>query len=63
MIGARVNSAVRQVELPMLRTYRLWFEHARKCADCKNVRKAQQGCGSGRELWNAYRLAYAGGDR
>jgi hypothetical protein len=67
MSGARstkVSAAVRQAELPMLRTYRLWHEHTRKCADgCKSVRKAQDGCESGRELWASYRHAYAGGDR
>lgn len=63
MTGARVSAAVRQAELPMLRDYRLWFEHTRKCADCKRVRKAQDGCDSGRELWDTYRHAYAGGDR
>jgi hypothetical protein len=66
MTGARstrVSAAVRQAELPMLRAYRLWFEHTRRCADCKNARKAQDGCESGRELWNAYHRAYAGGDR
>ncbi|MFI1355241.1 hypothetical protein ACH4TV_16970 [Streptomyces sp. NPDC020898] len=60
--NARVQVAVRQAELPMLRAYRLWHEHTRKCADgCRNVRKAQDGCESGRDLWDAYRRAYAGG--
>lgn len=59
--GTRVNSAVRQAELPMLHAYRLWFEHTRKCAGCKGVRKAQDGCESGLELWGAYHRAYAGG--
>ncbi|MDW4907157.1 hypothetical protein RB628_17830 [Streptomyces sp. ADMS] len=55
---------MRQAELPMLRAYRLWHEHTRKCVDgCKRVRKAQDGCESGRELWASYRHAYAGGDR
>ncbi|NEC86648.1 hypothetical protein [Streptomyces sp. SID12501] len=63
MTGAKVSTAVRQAELPILRAYRLWFEHARRCVDCKGVRKAQDGCGSGRELWDAYRLAYTGGER
>lgn len=67
MTGARstrVGAALRQAELPMLRAYRLWHEHTRKCADgCKGARKAQDGCDSGRELWAAYRHAYAGGDR
>jgi len=64
MTGARVSAAVRQAELPMLRAYRLWHEHTRKCVDgCKSVRKAQDGCESGQELWASYRHAYAGGDR
>ncbi|MEU6228753.1 hypothetical protein [Streptomyces sp. NPDC047042] len=66
MTGARstrVEAAVRHAELPMLRAYRLWFEHTRKCAGCKDVRKAQDGCASGRDLWDAYRHAYAGGTR
>lgn len=54
----RVQVALRQAELPMLRAYRLWFEHARKCADCKRVSRANDGCESGRGLWDAYRLAY-----
>jgi hypothetical protein len=62
--ATRVHGAVRQAELPMLRAYRLWHEHTRKCVDgCKTVRSAQDGCESGRELWSAYRHAYAGGDR
>ena len=67
MTGAkstRVGAAVRRAELPMLRAYRLWHEHTRKCADgCKNVRTAQDGCQSGRELWAAYRHAYPEGSR
>ena len=67
MTGARstrVGAALRQAELPMLRAYRLWHEHTRKCAGgCKGVRKAQDGCESGRELWADYSHAYAGGDR
>jgi hypothetical protein len=63
MTGAKVSAAVRQAELPILRAYRLWFEHTRKCVGCKSVRKAQDGCQGGRELWATYRLAYAGGDR
>lgn len=62
MSGDRVEAAVRQAELPMLRAYRLWFEHTRKCADgCKGVSKAQDGCAGGRELWGVYRLARIGG--
>lgn len=45
----------------MLRAYRLWFEHTRKCGHCKGVRKAQDGCTDGRELWGEYRLARIGG--
>jgi hypothetical protein len=61
--AARIGAAVRQAELPMLRAYRLWFEHTRKCAECKGVRKAQDGCRSGQELWAAYRHAYPEGSR
>ncbi|UIX33598.1 hypothetical protein [Streptomyces sp. GQFP] len=57
----RVQAAVRQAELPMLRAYRLWFEHARKCAGCKPARRAMDGCETGQELWGAYRHAYDGG--
>ncbi|WP_055532485.1 hypothetical protein [Streptomyces graminilatus] len=64
MTGARgtgVRTAVRRAELPMLRAYRLWFEHTRKCAECKGVRTAQDCCAGGRDLWAAYRHAYAEG--
>ena len=62
--STRVSAAVRQAELPMLRAYRLWHEHTRKCADgCKGAGKALNGCDTGRELWAAYRLAYTGGSR
>lgn len=37
-------------------SYRLWFEHAIKCDQCKNT-KPSDGCEKGRELWGAYRLA------
>ncbi|UIX33427.1 hypothetical protein [Streptomyces sp. GQFP] len=48
----------------MLRAYRLWHEHTRKCADaCKGAGKALDGCETGRELWAAYRRAYAGESR
>ncbi|MDX3643746.1 hypothetical protein [Streptomyces sp. MB09-02B] len=48
-------------ELPMLRAYRLWFEHTRKCAaGCKSVSKAQDGCEDGRQLWGTYRLTRIG---
>jgi len=60
MNGERVGAAVRQVEMPMLRAYRLWFEHARKCDGCKSVSRAQDGCEDGRELWGTYRLARIG---
>ncbi|MDX3457763.1 hypothetical protein PV396_38425 [Streptomyces sp. ME02-8801-2C] len=59
MTGTKVG--VRQTELPMLRAYRLWFEHARKCAHCKRVRTARDGCLDGQELWASYRRAYDGG--
>ena len=61
--GTRVQAAVRQAELPMLHAYRLWFEHARRCTDCKRVRKAQEGCANGQRLWDDYRQAYDGGAR
>ncbi|MDT0572543.1 hypothetical protein RM704_34645 [Streptomyces sp. DSM 3412] len=49
---------VPRVELPMLRAYRLWFEHTRTCGiGCKGTPKAQDGCEDGRRLWGAYRLA------
>ncbi len=41
----------------MLRAYRLWFEHARRCDGCKQVKRAQDGCEDGRTLWGTYRLA------
>ncbi|MEV6378458.1 hypothetical protein AB0M31_03440 [Streptomyces sp. NPDC051773] len=48
-------------ELPMLRAYRLWFEHTRMCgAGCKGTPKAQDGCEDGRRLWGAYRLTRIG---
>ncbi len=60
--GERAGAAVRQAELPMLRAYRLWFEHTRKCAySCQGASTAQDGCETGRELWGAYRLARIGG--
>ncbi|MEW2114899.1 hypothetical protein AB0945_06855 [Streptomyces sp. NPDC005474] len=62
MTRTRVQTAARQAELPMLHAYRLWFEHARKCAEgCKRVSKAQDGCENGQALWDAYRQAYSGG--
>ncbi|WP_179382018.1 hypothetical protein [Streptomyces sp. SA15] len=51
MSDAKAESHVPTAELPMLRAYRLWFEHTRKCDGCKGVRKAQEGCETGRELW------------
>lgn len=61
--STRMSAAVRQSELPMLRAYRLWFEHTRKCAECEDVRKAQDCCASGRDLWATYRHVYAEGSR
>jgi len=58
-----VGATARRAELPMLRAYRLWFEHARKCADCKPASKALDGCETGQELWGAYRQAYDGESR
>ncbi|WP_371575688.1 hypothetical protein [Streptomyces sp. NBC_01314] len=60
MSAGRVESRVRTGELPMLRDYRLWFEHTRKCDGCKGKPEAQDGCATGRELWGAYRLARIG---
>ncbi|KPI06854.1 hypothetical protein OK074_4035 [Actinobacteria bacterium OK074] len=64
MTRTKVQAAVARAELPMLRAYRLWFEHTRKCPDgCKGTPRAQDGCASGRELWDAYRRAYDGSSR
>ncbi|MDX3617759.1 MULTISPECIES: hypothetical protein [Streptomyces] len=53
--------ATPRTEIPMLRAYRLWFEHTRKCADgCRGTPKAQDGCEDGRQLWGTYRLARIG---
>lgn len=60
MNGRRIEHGQRNTELPMLRAYRLWFEHTKKCADCKGKRKAQDGCETGWELWGAYRLVRIG---
>ncbi|WP_371578687.1 hypothetical protein [Streptomyces sp. NBC_01314] len=61
MTGGRVGAAVQRAEMPMLRAYRLWFEHTRRCdGGCKGIPKAQDGCEAGRELWGAYRLARIG---
>ena len=61
MSDERVGAAVKRAEDDMLHAYRLWFEHARKCADnCKRVSRAQDGCEAGRELWGVYRLARIG---
>ncbi|WP_405772142.1 hypothetical protein [Streptomyces sp. NBC_01538] len=56
----RVGAALRNTEDVVLRAYRLWFEHARRCDDCKRVRRASDGCEDGRELWGTYRLACIG---
>lgn len=61
MSGETVGAAVKKAEDDMLRAYRLWFEHARKCADnCKRASRAQDGCETGQELWGVYRLAQIG---
>ncbi|WP_055534426.1 hypothetical protein [Streptomyces graminilatus] len=60
MSGDRVGAAPRKAEDPTLRAYRLWFEHTRKCDDCKRVRQASAGCEDGRALWGTYRLACVG---
>lgn len=53
--------AAPRAEIPMLRAYRLWFEHTRKCGDgCKGAHKAEDGCEDGRELWGSYRLTRIG---
>lgn len=58
MTDGQIRAAARRAEIPLLRAYRLWFEHTRKCdGGCKRVHKAQDGCEAGRELWGAYRLA------
>lgn len=55
------HPATPRPELPMLRAYRLWFEHTRMCgAGCKGTPKAQDGCEDGRRLWGAYRLTRIG---
>jgi hypothetical protein len=58
--GGKVRAAAKRAEPPMLRAYRQWFEHTKKCAGCKGVPKAQDGCEFGRELWGVYRLARIG---
>ncbi len=60
MSDGKVEAAVRNTEDAVLRAYRLWFEHTRKCDDCKRVHKASDGCEDGRELWGTYRLACIG---
>lgn len=61
MADGQVGAAVRRAEIPMLRAYRLWFEHTRKCdGGCRGVHKAEDGCEAGRELWGAYRLVRIG---
>ncbi|WP_326580206.1 hypothetical protein OG889_21035 [Streptomyces sp. NBC_00481] len=53
--------ATPHAEIPMLRAYRLWFEHTRKCTlGCKGIPKAQDGCENGRQLWGTYRLTRIG---
>ncbi|WP_328223936.1 MULTISPECIES: hypothetical protein [unclassified Streptomyces] len=57
MAEGQVGAVARRVEPPMLRAYRLWFEHTRTCADgCKGSPRAQEGCEDGRRLWGTYRL-------
>ncbi|KFG05940.1 hypothetical protein IQ61_27560 [Streptomyces scabiei] len=61
MPDERVSGAVRRGEMPMLRAYRLWFEHTRKCGDgCKGTPRAHDGCEDGRRLWGTYRLTRIG---
>ncbi|MEE1832251.1 hypothetical protein [Streptomyces sp. SP17KL33] len=61
MADGQTGAALQSSEIPMLRAYRLWFEHTRKCdGGCKGAPKVQDGCESGRELWGAYRLARIG---
>ncbi|MFF9772241.1 hypothetical protein ACF1HJ_00895 [Streptomyces sp. NPDC013978] len=55
------QSTTPRAELPMLRAYRLWFEHTRTCGiGCKGTPKAQDGCEEGRRLWGTYRLPRIG---
>jgi hypothetical protein len=61
MNSGMAEAAVQRAEDAMLRAYRLWFEHARKCEGCRRVQRAQDGCDDGRELWGTYRLARIGG--
>ncbi|KPI29328.1 hypothetical protein OK074_6775 [Actinobacteria bacterium OK074] len=64
MTGSKVRASAKLTEDSMLRAYRLWFEHTRKCDDgCKGAGRAQDGCESGRELWDTYRRTYAGESR
>ncbi|ULR52122.1 hypothetical protein [Streptomyces deccanensis] len=59
--GRNGRPAAVRPELPMLRAYRLWFEHTRTCAvGCKGTPKAQDGCEDGRRLWGTYRLTRIG---
>jgi hypothetical protein len=61
MAEGQSGDVARCVEIPMLRAYRLWFEHTRKCADgCKGSPRAQDGCADGRQLWGTYRLTRIG---
>ncbi|UUU34190.1 hypothetical protein JIX56_32550 [Streptomyces sp. CA-210063] len=61
MTDVQNGSTAPRTEIPMLRAYRLWFEHTRKCSvGCKGTPKAQDGCEDGRQLWGSYRLARIG---
>lgn len=57
MSDGRGGAAAQHAEVPLLRAYRLWFEHAHKCDGCKRATEAREGCEDGQELWGAYRLA------
>jgi hypothetical protein len=57
----RVQAVDDRAEIPMLRAYRLWFEHTRTWTyGCKGRPKAQDGCEEGRQLWGTYRLTRIG---
>ncbi|MEW2118089.1 hypothetical protein AB0945_23435 [Streptomyces sp. NPDC005474] len=60
MSTGKIRAAAQQTEDTMLRAYRLWFEHARKCDTCKHVTSTRDGCKDGQELWGTYRLAQIG---
>ncbi|GAQ58811.1 hypothetical protein [Streptomyces acidiscabies] len=40
---------------PAVRSYRRWFNHSRTCGSCAGTSR----CGTGQNLWDAYRDARA----